>query len=142
MTEDVHIFTPESLKRYLKGDISEKEKQAVVMALREDLFLSDAMEGLQNMKDPEKLAEYTPVIKLNRFTTIHKENRSGWVEVALLQYVVALLLLIITWFAFWVICNTHSPKSDVSKKTYIVPSGDSSPNDTIRYFHLSPDIGK
>lgn len=142
MTEDVHIFTPESLKRYLKGDISEKEKQAVVMALREDLFLSDAMEGLQNMKDPEKLAEYTPVIKLNRFTTIHKENRSGWVEVALLQYVVALLLLIITWFAFWVICNTRPPKSDISKKTYIVPSGDSSPNDTIRYFHLSPDIGK
>ncbi|MBX7242353.1 MAG: hypothetical protein K1X92_11445 [Bacteroidia bacterium] len=139
MTNTIHILSPEALQRYLKGDLSETEKRKVEVVMKQDPFIADAMEGLQAMKNPDLLSEYTPVIDLNPFTETHQENRRQLVGVAMMQYLVAIALLALTWYAFLLIRKIQIQKEkNLQKNTYIVPSGTSAPNDTIHYFHLSP----
>ncbi len=138
MTNAIHILSPDALQRYLKGELSEKDKRQVEVVLEEDPFIADAMEGLQAMKNPDMLAEYAPVIDLNPFTESHRESRRELVGVAMMQYIVAIALLVLTWYGFLVIRKTQVQKEALRKNMRIVPSGTSAPNDTIHYFHLSP----
>lgn len=138
MTNISHILTTEALQRYRKGELSEKEQQKVTEALQEDPFMADAFEGLQSMSHPDRLSDYTPVIDWNKHISPHHENRQRLLFMMWLQYAVALILLLLTWFAFLTIQRTIEKKENTDKNQYIVPTKPAKPNDTIRYFHLSP----
>ncbi len=54
----------EQLMNYLAGNASEEEQHAVESSMNESPFVSDAVEGLQQLGDPSKLNDY--VLQLNK----------------------------------------------------------------------------
>ena len=52
------------LMKYLQGNLSEEDRLAIEKQMTDDSFVSDAIEGLQNFKDPVQVQEY--VEQLNR----------------------------------------------------------------------------
>ena len=54
----------EELMKYLQGNASEEERSAIEKQMAGDSFVTDAVEGLQNFKDPAKANEYAD--QLNR----------------------------------------------------------------------------
>ncbi len=54
----------EELMRYLQGNASDEERFAIEKQMAESTFVNEAIEGLQNFKDPKQVAEY--VEQLNR----------------------------------------------------------------------------
>jgi hypothetical protein len=53
----------EELIRYLQGEASEEERFAIEKQMAESSFVNEAVEGLQNFKDPALVKEY--VTQLN-----------------------------------------------------------------------------
>ena len=60
----------EDLMKYLQGKASEEERFAIEKQMAGSSFLNDAVEGLQNFKDPVQVHEY--VEQLNR--QLHKHT--------------------------------------------------------------------
>ncbi len=52
-----------ALKRYLDGTASDAERFAIENQMTDEAFMNDAVEGLQNFKDPQVLQQY--VLQLN-----------------------------------------------------------------------------
>jgi nitrate/nitrite-specific signal transduction histidine kinase len=91
----------EELIRYLQGNASEEERFSVEKQMADSSFVNEAMEGLQNFKDPEQVKDY--VDQLNKQLQKHtakkvsrkKKRRlkdENWLIIAIL----AILLLCIT----------------------------------------------
>ncbi len=67
----------ETLLRYLNGQLSEKEKQAVEEKMLESEFTEDAMEGLESFEHPQHLELLVDQLNrdLKKKTGIHKKRR-------------------------------------------------------------------
>ncbi|MES2332775.1 MAG: hypothetical protein V4539_24415 [Bacteroidota bacterium] len=61
------------LIRYLQGNASEEERFAVEKQMADSAFVNEAMEGLQNFKDPAQVKEY--VDQLNKQLQKHTVKR-------------------------------------------------------------------
>ena len=88
----------EELMKYLLGKTSEEERFAIEKQMADDSFVNDAVEGLQNFKDPVQVHEYVEQLnrQLQKHTTqklIRKKKRKlkeqNWLVIAIL----AILLL-------------------------------------------------
>ncbi len=88
----------EELIRYLQGNASEEERFAIEKQMADSAFVNEAVEGLQDFKDPAQVREY--VMQLNKQLQkqtakklIRKNKRKlkeqNWVTIAIL----AILLL-------------------------------------------------
>ena len=83
----------EELMKYLQGNASEEERFAVEKQMAGDAFVNDAIEGLQNFKDPVQVHEYVEQLnrQLHKHTTkklIRKKKRKlkeqNWLVMAIL----------------------------------------------------------
>lgn len=63
----------EELIRYLQGNASEEERFAVEKQMAESSFVNEAIEGLQDFKDPAQVREY--VDQLNRQLQKHTAKK-------------------------------------------------------------------
>ena len=88
----------EELMKYLQGNASEEERSAIEKQMADDSFVKDAVEGLQNFKDPIQVHEY--VEQLNRQLQKHtnqklarKKKRKLKEQNWLIMAILAILLL-------------------------------------------------
>ncbi len=65
----------EELIRYLQGNASEEERFAVEKQMAESSFVNEAIEGLQDFKDPAEIKEY--VDQLNRQLQKHTAKKNS-----------------------------------------------------------------
>ena len=96
-------LSSEELLRYLQGNATEEERFAIEKQMADSSFVDEAVEGLQNFKDPAQVKEY--VDQLNQQLqkqTVKKAFRKNkrklkdqnWLVIAIL----AILLLCVTGF--------------------------------------------
>ncbi|MEO8173836.1 MAG: hypothetical protein ABI581_12160 [Sediminibacterium sp.] len=93
----------EELIRYLQGEASEEERFAVEKQMADSSFVNEAMEGLQNFKDPAQVKEY--VDQINRQLQKHtakkisrKKKRKLKDENWLIVAILAVLLVCVAGF--------------------------------------------
>lgn len=93
-------FNEEQIKKYLSGNISEEERFAIEKQMADSEFVNDAVEGLQSVRDKQKLNEYVNHLnkdlhKYLQSKKLSKEKRKtkdlSWIIVA----VIVILLLCI-----------------------------------------------
>jgi hypothetical protein len=121
--EKKHIsFSTDHLRKYLNGELTDKEMQAVEKAALEDPFLSDAIDGLEESAKHSSSFE-TDVADLQRRITErvreHKRKRGivfmfpRWQVAASIVIIVAITTLTITLLKN---TSTQNPISQVNKK--------------------------
>lgn len=102
-------LTDEDLLKYLNSNTSEEEKNAIEKRLASMSFESDAIDGLQQIKNPERLKNH--VNQLNQklqhqlLTKKHKKQKKNikdfeWVILAIL---ILLFICIITYFVIHIV---------------------------------------
>jgi hypothetical protein len=83
----------EELMRYLKGNASDEERFAIEKQMADSAFMDDAVEGLQNFKDPKQVDEYVDQLnrQLQKYTAIklarkrkRKLKEQNWLIIAIL----------------------------------------------------------
>jgi ABC-type Na+ efflux pump permease subunit len=91
-------LSSEEMIRYLQGEASEEERFAIEKQMADSSFVNEAMEGLQDFKDPAQVKEY--VDQLNRQLQKHtarkvarKKKRRLKDENWLVMAILAILLL-------------------------------------------------
>ncbi len=103
----------ENLLKYLEGNASQEERHALEKMMADDHFVNDAVEGLQDFKNPAQVAEY--VNQLNRQLLKHahqklhrKKKRTlveqNWLIIAILSI---LLLCIAGYFLIHFYSNSQ-----------------------------------
>ena len=91
----------QKLMDYLSGKLSAAEKHEVEKQMAENQLMNDAVEGLQQFKDKQKLESYVDQLQkqLNTYIRQKKERRSKWFRAQNDQWiyfaVVLILLLVI-----------------------------------------------
>jgi len=88
----------EELMKYLQGNASEEERFAIEKQMADDSFVNDAVEGLQNFKDPVQVHEYVEQLnrQLHKYTAqklIRKKKRKLKEQNWLVMAILAILLL-------------------------------------------------
>lgn len=69
-------FNEDALKRYLNGTASEEERFEIENQMADEDFMNDAVEGLQNFKDPQLMDHYvTQINKEIQVQTSKKKRR-------------------------------------------------------------------
>jgi anti-sigma factor RsiW len=68
---------PQKLLDYLEGRLDDKEKHAVEAMLADSPFLDDALEGLGNMKDKQKIAAILQELNHHLRHNAQSRNRRG-----------------------------------------------------------------
>lgn len=93
----------EKLKKYLSGNISDEERYEIEKQMADSDFVNDAVEGLQNVSDKQKLDEYVNHLNKDLHQYIDgkkkiKEKRKikdlSWIIVAV---IVILLLCVLAY---------------------------------------------
>jgi ferric-dicitrate binding protein FerR (iron transport regulator) len=96
-------LSSEELMRYLEGNATEEERFAIEKQMADSSFIDEAVEGLQNFKDPAQVKEYVEQLnkQLQKQTakkasrkTKRKLKDQNWLIIAIL----AILLLCVTGF--------------------------------------------
>lgn len=96
-------LSTEELMRYLQGNATEEERFAIEKQMADSSFIDEAVEGLQNFKDPAQVKEYVEQLnKQLQKQTAKKVSRKqkrklkdqNWLIIAIL----AILLLCVTGF--------------------------------------------
>ncbi len=96
-------LSSEELMRYLQGNATEEERFAIEKQMADSSFVDEAIEGLQNFKDPAQVKEYVDQLnkQLQKHTVkkIFRKNKrklkdQNWLVIAIL----AILLLCVTGF--------------------------------------------
>ena len=96
-------LSSEELMRYLEGNATEEERFAIEKQMADSSFIDEAVEGLQNFKDPAQVKEYVEQLnkQLQKQTAkkaFRKNKRKlkdqNWLIIAIL----AILLLCVTGF--------------------------------------------
>ncbi len=96
-------LSSEELMRYLEGNATEEERFAIEKQMADSLFFDEAVEGLQNFKDPAQVKDYVEQLnKQLQKQTAKKASRKikrklkdqNWLIIAIL----AILLLCVTGF--------------------------------------------
>jgi len=88
----------EELIKYLQGNASEEERLAIEKQMAGDPFVNDAVEGLQNFKDPVQVKEYADQVnrQLQKYITLkqaRKKKRKLKEQNWLIITILAILLL-------------------------------------------------
>lgn len=65
----------DALKRYLNGTASEEERFEIENQMADEAFLNDAVEGLQNFKDPQLMDHYVNQINKEIQVQTSKKKR-------------------------------------------------------------------
>ncbi|NCI50485.1 hypothetical protein GWC95_11165 [Sediminibacterium roseum] len=71
--DDELDLSSEEMIRYLQGEASEEERFAVEKQMADSSFVNEAIEGLQDFKDPAQVQEY--VAQLNRQLQKHTARK-------------------------------------------------------------------
>ena len=88
----------EELIKYLQGNASEEERLAIEKQMAGDSFVTDAVEGLQNFKDPAQVKEYADQLnqELQKYISLKQARKKkrklkdqNWLIISIL----AILLL-------------------------------------------------
>jgi hypothetical protein len=103
----------EELIRYLQGEASEEERFAIEKQMAESSFVNEAVEGLQNFKDPALVKEYVTQlnIQLQKSTAkkIKRKNKrklkdESWLIISILGI---LLLCVVGYLLIHFITTKH-----------------------------------
>jgi anti-sigma factor RsiW len=92
---------PQKLMDYLEGKLDDREKHEVESMLADSAFMDDALEGLGQVKDKQKIAvilhELNTQLKKNakarnHRTTLHQLRFPGWLLFATVTIILLILL--------------------------------------------------
>ncbi len=88
----------EALMKYLQGKSSEEERFAIENQMADASFMDDAVEGLQNFKDPKQVDDYVAQLnrQLHKYTALklaRKRKRKIKEQTWLIIAILAILLL-------------------------------------------------
>ena len=103
----------ESLMKYLQGNASDEERFAIEKLMTEDPFVNDAIEGLQNFKNPHQAQDYVNQLnsqlqKLANKKQLRKKKRKileqNWLIISILTI---LLLCVAGYLLIHFFSNPH-----------------------------------
>lgn len=94
-------LSSEELLRYLQGEATEEERFAIEKQMVDSSFVNEAMEGLQDFRDPEQVKNYVAQLNIQLQKHTHKKitrknkrklKEQNWLTIAVL----VILLLCVT----------------------------------------------
>lgn len=94
----------EKLLQYLNDHLSDAEQHELEKQMNDDAFMSDAMEGLQEVKNKKAIPSYVQELNADLKKQIHKNKQRRNKKGILPQYwnyisiIVLLALAVIAWF--------------------------------------------
>jgi hypothetical protein len=112
----------EALKRYLAGSSSEEERFMIEHQMTDEAFMNDAVEGLQNFKDPKVMQDYVNKLNKELLKQTVKKKRSKlkrhiedqhW---TLLSVIIIIILCILGYFVIHLTVDQHSAKQVIEQK--------------------------
>lgn len=96
----------QKLLDYLEGKLSEEEKHEVEKLMADSDFINEAMEGLENMRDKQKIASVLHELNSNLSKRIHQrrnrklKNRFPDLTLAIAATVTILLLIFLAFIIY------------------------------------------
>lgn len=117
------ILSADVLQQYLKGELSPEKKGEVEALLEQDEMAADALEGLQKMENPAKLAEFVPTIQVKIQKLLSRKRNRKFIRVSVLQYLVAAAVILLLWLSFLMLKTVEKQQNKISTKdsTQIIP---------------------
>jgi hypothetical protein len=112
----------ESLKRYLEGTASEEERFIIEHQMNDEAFINDAVEGLQQFKDPQVMQDLVNKINKNLLKHTVKKKRKKlkhriedqkW---AMLSIIIIIILCILGYFVIHLTQNRLSNNQTIEQK--------------------------
>ncbi len=89
----------EKLLQYLNRRLSEEEQHLVERQMNDDAFMSDAMDGLEQIKNPDKVnmavSQLNAGLKKQLENTKKKRHKSNFTQDSWIYYAIVLLLLLV-----------------------------------------------
>ena len=120
LSDEDEKMSDEELMKYLEGSLSEEEKETFEKRAVESEFVSDAVEGLKQFKNKQKLDEYVQQLKkdLHRNLSSRKQRMekrrfkdNRWVLLAVL------MILAICIIVYIVVRMYHKESNSTSSNT-------------------------
>lgn len=112
----------ESLKRYLEGTASEEERFMIEHQMTDEAFMNDAVEGLQQFKDPQVMQDLVNkinqdllkhTVKKKRNKLKHRIEDQKW---AMLSIIIIIILCILGYFVIHLAQNPLSTNQTIEQK--------------------------
>lgn len=117
------ILSADVLQQYLKGELSPEKKGEVEALLEQDEMAADALEGLQKMDNPAKLADFVPTIQVKVQKLLSRKRNRKFIRVSVLQYLVAAAVILLVWLSFLMLKTVEKQqnKTSIKDSTQITP---------------------
>lgn len=96
----MYNLSADLLQQYLKGELSPEKQAEVERMLAADDMAADALEGLQKMQNPEKLAEFVPSIQAKTQKLLSRKRNRKFIRVSVMQYMAAAAVILLLWLSF------------------------------------------
>lgn len=96
-------FTPlsvDTLKRYLEGRLSAKERVAVETQLKEDPLAADALEGLRALENHDLLLTLAPALQRDTRLMLARKRHKKFIGLSIRHYVMAAAVIVVLWLSF------------------------------------------
>lgn len=122
------ILTLEELQAYRKGSLSDGQRAKLQRLRTEDPFLADAVEGLEEMEQPEILAEMVPNIQAKTQKLLFRKRGGEFIHLSVVHYALVGAVLLLLWASMMMIRSTERPKPAPTQKgvpVHIQPELDS-----------------
>lgn len=112
----------EALKRYLEGTASAEERFMIENQMTDEAFMNDAVEGLQQFKNPQVMEDYVKKInkELHKQTQKKKKHKikrhiedQHW---TLLSIIVILILCILGYFVIHLAIHHKQTSTSIEQK--------------------------
>ena len=111
-----------SLKRYLEGTASAEERFAIENQMADEAFMNDAVEGLQNFKNPHQMEDFVNQINKELRKQTHKKKRrnlkrhiedQNWTMISVILIIV---ICILGYFVIHLSEEAHKKQTPVEQK--------------------------
>jgi hypothetical protein len=114
----------ELLMKYLQGNLTEEERFKVESTMADSSFVNDAMEGLQDLKDNQKIRQ--SVDELNRQLQTHldkKKRRKISRKLPSMDWIIVyvIIVILICLLGYSVIHLHYNPKKTITTKSISNP---------------------
>lgn len=122
------ILTLEELQAYRKGSLSDSQQVKIRRLRTEDPFLADAVEGLEEMEQPEMLEEMVPNIQAKTQKLLFRKRGGKFIHLSVIQYALVGTVLLLLWISMLMIRSTEKSKPARTQKgvpVHIQPELDS-----------------
>ncbi|MEI6086467.1 MAG: hypothetical protein WCR66_02675 [Bacteroidota bacterium] len=112
----------ESLKRYLEGTASEEERFMIEHQMTDEAFMNDAVEGLQQFKDPQVMQDLVNkinkdllkhTVKKKRNKLKHRIEDQKW---TMLSIIIIIILCILGYFVIHLTQNPMTTNHTIEQK--------------------------